>query len=116
MSATFRRTCKRLAAIGLCSIGSTAFSQDDTTVRALAEKQLCLSCHKVAERSVGPAFIEVARKYKGDAEAIDKLSLKVKKGGKGVWGNIPMPPNAAVSDGDIRTLVAWVLAMPAPNP
>lgn len=116
MSASFRPGWKRLAALGFAAIGSTAFAQDDAAVKALAEKHLCLSCHKVAEKSVGPAFVEIARKYKGDAEAIDKLSAKVRKGGKGVWGNIPMPANKDVSDNDIRTLLGWVLAMPAQRP
>ena len=50
------------------------------------------------------------KKYAGQADAVKKLSEKVKKGGKGVWGEIPMPPNAAVKDADIETLVKWILA------
>jgi cytochrome c len=59
---------------------------------------------------VGPAYKEVAAKYKGNAKAEAMLIEKVKKGGTGVWGQIPMPPNAAVKDEDIKTLVKWVLA------
>jgi cytochrome c len=111
VSATFPPTWRRLAAIGLAAIASTAFAADDTAAKALAEKHLCLSCHKVDARLVGPGFIEIARKYKGDAEALDKLAAKVKKGGRGVWGTIPMPANKDLGDDDIRTLVGWVLAL-----
>jgi cytochrome c len=60
---------------------------------------------------VGPAYKDVAKKYKGQADAAAKLADKVKKGGSGVWGQVPMPPNAAVPEGDVKTLVAWVLKM-----
>ncbi len=77
---------------------------------ALAKKSNCMSCHQVDKKMVGPAYKDVAAKYKGDAGAVKMLSEKVKKGGKGVWGQIPMPPNAAVKDADIETLVKWILA------
>ena len=76
----------------------------------LAKKSNCLACHTVDKKLVGPAYRDVAAKYKGqDVEA--KLVAKVKAGGVGVWGQIPMPPNSpAVKDADIQTLVTWVLA------
>lgn len=77
----------------------------------LAKKSNCMSCHAVDKKMVGPAYKDVAKKYKGQADAAAKLAEKVKKGGSGVWGAVPMPPNAAVPDGDIKTLVAWVLKM-----
>jgi cytochrome c len=77
----------------------------------LAKKNMCLSCHAVDKKLVGPAYKEVAAKYKGDATAEGKLIEKVKKGGSGVWGQIPMPPNSTVKDDDIKTLVKWILAM-----
>lgn len=76
----------------------------------LAKKSNCMSCHQVDKKLVGPAYKDVAAKYKGDADAVKKLAEKVKKGGKGVWGEVPMPPNAAVKDADIETLVKWILA------
>lgn len=76
----------------------------------LAKKSGCLACHAVDKKIVGPAYKEVAAKYKGDSGAEAKLVEKVKKGGSGVWGQIPMPPNAAVKDEDIKTLVKWVLS------
>jgi len=76
----------------------------------LAKKHNCAACHQVDKKLVGPAYREVANKYKGQKDAPAKLANSVKKGSSGVWGPIPMPPNAAVSDADIKALVAWVLA------
>jgi cytochrome c len=76
---------------------------------ALAKKHNCLICHAVEKKLVGPSFKDVAMKYKGQKAAAAKLEEKVKKGGSGVWGPVPMPPNAAVPDGDIKKLVAWIL-------
>ncbi len=76
----------------------------------LASKSGCLACHAVDKKIVGPSYKEVAAKYKGDKDAEAKLSEKVKKGGTGVWGQIPMPPNTQVSDADIHTLVKWILS------
>jgi cytochrome c len=77
---------------------------------ALAQKSGCLACHGVANKIVGPAFADVAKKYKGQDDAAGKLTAKVKAGGQGVWGAIPMPPNAHVKDEDIKSLVTWVLS------
>jgi len=76
---------------------------------ALATKYNCSACHTVDKKLVGPAYKEVAAKYAGDASALAKLQQKVKNGGSGVWGAIPMPPNN-VPDADLKTLVEWILA------
>ena len=76
----------------------------------LATKSGCMACHAVDKKVVGPAYKEVAAKYKGDKGAAAKLEKKVKEGGQGVWGQVPMPPNSHVSDADIKKLVAWVLS------
>src|ERR1035437_4427032 len=76
----------------------------------LAKKNNCTACHAVDKKVVGPAFRDIAKKYAGDKTAEAKLTDKVKKGGSGVWGTIPMPPNAQVKDDDIKTLVKWMLA------
>jgi cytochrome c len=76
----------------------------------LAKKHACLACHTVDKKLVGPAYKEVAAKYRGDAGAEAKLVDKVKKGSQGVWGQVPMPPNGAVPDGDVRALVKWILS------
>lgn len=75
----------------------------------LAKKHQCLTCHTLDKKSVGPAYKEIAKKYNGQAGIEAKLAEKVKKGGQGVWGPVPMPPNAAVPDADIKTLVGWIL-------
>jgi cytochrome c len=77
----------------------------------LAKKYNCFTCHTVDKKNVGPAYKEIAKKYKGQAGIEAKLEEKVKKGGQGVWGPVPMPPNAAVPDADVKTLVAWILKM-----
>ena len=84
---------------------------DTAKAEALAKASNCLACHTVDKKLVGPAYKDVAKKYKGDKDAEDKLFKKVKAGGSGVWGPIPMPPNGPkVSDADIKTLVEWVMA------
>jgi cytochrome c len=96
-----------LLALAAAMVVPTAVRADE----ALAKKYNCTSCHQLDRKLVGPAYKDVAKKYKGQADALAKLSAKVKKGGSGVWGAIPMPPNAAVPDADIEKLVQWVLAM-----
>ncbi|MDB5803702.1 MAG: cytochrome [Betaproteobacteria bacterium] len=75
----------------------------------LANKGACLSCHQIETKVVGPAFREVAAKYKGDPKAFATLIAKVKNGGQGIWGAIPMPPAQSLSDEEIGKLVRWVL-------
>jgi cytochrome c len=77
----------------------------------LLKKSGCTACHSIDKKLVGPPYVEVAAKYKGDAGAAAKLFDKVKKGGSGVWGQIPMPPNPTVSDADLKTMIAFVLAL-----
>jgi cytochrome c len=90
-----------LVATGLVA-SAPAFANKD-----LATKNGCMACHAVDKKLVGPAYQEVAKKYKAADEAM--LIDKVKKGGKGNWGQIPMPPNPKVSDADLKTLVTWIL-------
>ena len=92
-----------LLAAGAAAAGAAQASED------LAKKYQCLACHQIDKKSVGPAYKEIAKKYKGQADVVAKLSEKVKKGGSGVWGPVPMAPNPAVPDADIKTLVEWVL-------
>ena len=78
----------------------------------LAKKHLCTTCHVVkGTKTIGPTYADVAKKYAGQKDAEAKLADKVKKGGQGVWGQIPMPPNAAVPDADVKALVKWVLSI-----
>ena len=77
---------------------------------ALATSKGCMACHQVAAKVVGPAYKDVAAKYKGDAGALDALTKKVKAGGVGVWGQIPMPPQVTATDDELKTIVEWVLS------
>src|SRR5262249_16300856 len=76
----------------------------------LAKKHGCFACHNTDKKVVGPSYQEVAAKYRGDKGADAKLFDKVKKGGTGVWGSIPTPPNAHVPDAEVKTLVKWILS------
>ena len=76
----------------------------------LAKKHACFACHTVDKKMVGPSYKDVAAKYRADKGAAAKLADKVKKGSQGVWGNVPMPPNAAVPDADVNALVKWILS------
>ena len=77
---------------------------------ALAKAKNCMACHSVANKVVGPAYKDVAKKYAGDKTAADKLAAKIMKGGSGVWGAVPMPANPQVSDAEAKKLAAWVLS------
>ena len=77
----------------------------------LIKKYGCTACHSVDKKVVGPAYKDVAAKYKGDASAPAKLFDKVKKGGSGVWGQVPMPPNPQVPDADLKAIISWVLSL-----
>jgi len=101
----------RLTWVVLAAAGAVAMSPAALADEALAKKYNCTACHQVGKKVVGPAYKDVAKKYKGQADAVAKLSGKVKKGGSGVWGPIPMPPNPAVPDADIQKLVKWVLSL-----
>lgn len=82
---------------------------DAVTPAGLFKKHNCSTCHAPASRAIGPAISEISAKYKGQADAMQKLHQKVKVGGAGVWGAVPMPPHAHVPDQDIDVLVKWIL-------
>ena len=77
----------------------------------LAQKKNCMACHAVDKKLVGPAYKEVAAKYAGQKDAVDKLAAKVVKGGSGVWGQVPMPANPQVNDAEAKQLVQWILTL-----
>ncbi len=100
----------KLAAIGITAgllFGTHAMADG----LALAQKNACMACHQVDKKLVGPAYKDVAAKYRGDKTAEAKLVKKVKDGGSGVWGTIPMPPHPQMSDADIKTIVHWILSL-----
>jgi cytochrome c len=103
---------KRLAMV-LTTVLTAAGLSASLPARAseeLAKKHACFACHATDKKLVGPSYKDVAAKYRGDAGAEAKLADKVKKGSQGTWGQVPMPPNANVPDGDVRTLVKWILS------
>ena len=96
-----------VAVAGSMMIAGTASANE-----ALAQKSGCLACHSVSAKVLGPGYKDVAAKYKGDKTAEARLVAKVKAGGSGVWGPMPMPPmGAQVKDPDIKTIVEWVLSL-----
>ena len=97
----------KLPGKGLMAVNMSA--AESITPEGLFKKHNCSTCHAPASRAIGPAISEVAAKYKGQADAMSKLQNKVKVGGAGTWGAIPMPPHAHVPDGDINVLVKWML-------
>jgi cytochrome c len=92
--------------------GQASAAVDAKAAEALAQKSGCLACHSIDKKVIGPSYKDIAAKYKGDKGAEAKLIAKVKNGGSGVWGPIPMPPNTPhVKDADIKTVVQWILGM-----
>lgn len=99
----------KIALIGAAAL--ITFSGSTFASQKLAQDKACLSCHQVAKKVVGPAFQDVAKKYKGDAKAEEHLIGAIKNGGKGVWGAVPMPKNPQVNDADAATLAKWILSL-----
>ena len=79
--------------------------------QALASSKNCMACHAVEKKLVGPSFKDVANKYAGQSDAVNKLAGKIVKGGSGVWGPVPMPANSQVNEADAKKLAAWVLSL-----
>jgi len=98
----------------LCSVIAFLAAGFAISTPALADLQLataknCMACHAVATKLVGPSYKDVAAKYAGQKDAVDKLAAKIVKGGAGVWGPVPMPANAQVNADEAKKLAAWVL-------
>jgi cytochrome c len=77
--------------------------------QALATAKNCMSCHAIDRKLVGPAYRDVATKYAGQKDAVDRLAAKIMRGGSGVWGPVPMPANSQVNEVEAKKLAAWVL-------
>jgi cytochrome c len=107
-----------LAALPVCA-AQAAFAADVpasapvvsvAAATSIARSNACMGCHAVDRKLVGPSFQQIAAKYKGDAQAPARLNAKVRDGGSGVWGVIPMPSHPSMSGADIQTVVGWILA------
>ena len=91
------------------SVSSAAFAADDAA--AMFKQSNCTTCHAPDKKMVGPSLKAIALKYAGNAEAQALLEKKVRAGGGGVWGSMPMPRTAAaVSDEKIKAIVEWILS------
>jgi len=77
----------------------------------LAQKKNCMACHAIDKKLIGPPYKDVAAKYAGQKDAVDKLAAKVMKGGSGAWGVLPMPANPQVNDAEAKQLVQWILTL-----
>lgn len=103
---------KAIAIVAGAALLSLGLAGNAAADQALATSKGCMACHQIDTKVVGPAYKEVAAKYKGDAAAEDMLVTKVLEGGSGVWGQIPMTPNkATTSPEEARTLVKWILSL-----
>ncbi|CAD5107158.1 c-type cytochrome [Zestomonas carbonaria] len=76
----------------------------------LFKAKACVACHNLNMKLVGPAFQDVAGKYAGQADAVDHLATSIKKGSQGIWGPIPMPPNA-VTEEEAKTIAEWIVTL-----
>ena len=95
-----------LVAIAGCAIGASAQASEE-----LMEKSGCVSCHRIDQKLIGPSFKDIANKNKSDRNALPYLLEKVRDGGEGVWGEMPMPPNSVekISDADLKSVIEWTL-------
>ncbi len=98
----------RDAAAPTPSAAAAAAGEDPVT--RLLNANACVACHGVEQKIVGPSFIEIAARYGADREASAKLAAKIKAGGAGAWGPVPMPAHPTLSDGDLQALVSWILS------
>jgi cytochrome c len=98
--------------------GVSASAQEEASKQSPGEKLVrasdCTSCHDVSRKVVGPAYRDVAKKYRGQPSAVAKLSQKIKAGGSGVWGPVPMTPHPALTTLQIKQMVDWILSLGAP--
>lgn len=88
----------------LALVATSAFADD-----ALLKKNNCIACHAADKKLVGPSYKAVADKYRGQSGAADKLAKKIRAGGAGVWGAIPMPPHPQVSEADAKKMATYIL-------
>ena len=99
-----KRVLLTFAALAAVTMAAPAMADE-----ALAKSKNCMACHSVDKKLVGPSYKDVAAKYAGQKDAVDKLAAKIIKGGAGVWGPVPMPANAQVNDAEAKKLATWVL-------
>lgn len=104
-----KRTFSALASTLLFAVAGLLATTPALADMALATAKNCMACHAVDKKLVGPSYKDIAAKYTGQQDAVEKLSAKVIKGGSGVWGPIPMPANAQITSDEAKKLVAWIM-------
>ncbi|MFM7697307.1 MAG: c-type cytochrome [Limnohabitans sp.] len=97
--------------VWIAILATVCFSNLALANEKLAGAKNCLGCHAVGTQVVGPSFKDVAKKYKGNNEAATTLAAKIRAGGGGVWGAIPMPANPQVSEAEAKKLTSWILGL-----
>ena len=97
---------KKLIMTAVLAVASTSVLADTLE---LAKKNMCLACHAIDKKLVGPAYKDVAAKYAGRKDAVEYLTKKIKSGGAGVWGLMPMPAQPQLTDAQLKELAEWVL-------
>ena len=107
LATTARRTGQALALLILGTMSAVSAQASE----ALANKSACLGCHAISAKMIGPAFKDVAAKYAGQSDAQAMLLKSIKSGGVGKWGDMPMPPQGALSDADAKKLATWILGL-----
>jgi len=105
MPSSFRITSALIGAALVLASGSVLASAD------LAKAKNCLACHATDKKLVGPSYKDVAAKYAQDKDAVAKLAKKIREGGSGVWGQVPMPPNPQVNADEATALAKWVMTI-----
>ncbi|MEZ5646770.1 MAG: c-type cytochrome [Burkholderiaceae bacterium] len=91
-------------------LSAPSWAIDAAAAKSLASKSACLACHAVDKKLVGPAYKDVAAKHAGQADALDKVAARIKTGGSGMYGPVPMPPQPSLKDDELKLLAAWILA------
>ncbi len=101
----------------LCFFAGVAYAaSDNDQARAIAKQNACLGCHAVSKKIVGPSYEDVALRYRNNPQAIAFLKNKIRNGGVGSWGVVPMPANSKLSDPDLSLVAQWILdGAPGPN-
>ena len=102
---------KPLALLAAAAVSLSSGAALAADAQQLLKEKACLSCHTLDQKLVGPAYKEVAAKYKSRKDAEAYLVKKIKEGSTGVWGPIPMPPNGTVGDDDAKTLAKYILTL-----
>jgi cytochrome c len=105
-----------IAVCGFLSIGLMLSVGASQASQSLAQKHACMACHAMDKTVVGPSFVAIAQKYKQNPDTLKILLQKTRKGGAGVWGNIPMPPHTLPPEQELRGIIAWVLSLEGSDP